>query len=71
MGSFLAIGSAIISAGLCITACYESYALITGKVPPITSIVRDKISANPHSATGISALIGLIIGWLIGHLGKY
>ncbi len=70
-GAFLAVGGATLALGLCIIATYEAYALYTGSVPPITSIIRENISAHPHAACSIFGVAGVLIGWLIGHLGKY
>ena len=71
MGTFLAAGGAATAAGLCAIACYEAYALATGRVPAITTIVRDKIGSHPRIACSIFGLAGVLVGWLIGHLGKY
>ena len=67
----MAAGGAAAALGLCAIASYEAYALSTGRVPAITTIVRDKIGANPRAACSVFGLMGVLIGWLIGHLGKY
>ncbi len=71
MGSFLAASATALSAGLTGVAAYEAYALATGKVPAITSIVRNGISRHPHYAVSVGTAVGVLVGWLIGHLGKY
>ncbi len=71
MGSFLAFSATLVSAGLTGLAAYEAYALASGRVPAITQIVRAGISRHPHYAVSIGAMAGVLVGWLIGHLGKY
>ncbi len=71
MGSFLAASAALLSAELTGLALYEAYALATGRTPAITSIVRAGIARHPHYAVSVGTVLGVLVGWLIGHLGKY
>ncbi len=66
----LASAACVLSLGLAGVAAYEAYALYTKKVPPITSIVRNKISEAPNDAVVVTGFFGILSGWLIGHLGK-
>ncbi len=68
--SLLAFGGAALSFGLMIAAIYEAYALYTGRTPPITTIVRENIAMHTHRSVWIAAAAGLLVGWLIGHLGR-
>lgn len=66
----LSATGAVLAAGLAASAVYETYALGTGTVPPITTIVRDSIAAQPHKAVMWVGFACMLSGWLIGHLGR-
>ncbi len=70
MGVELAGSGAVLAAGLCGLAVYETYALATHRVPLITYIVRGAVAKRPHMWAGIFGAAGMLAGWLIGHLGK-
>ncbi len=67
----LLCGSAVMVAiGLAMMSAYEFYALYNHQVPPITTIVRYNIARHRIKAEWITALICLLAGWLVGHLGR-
>ena len=66
----LAGSAALLALGLFIASCYEGIALVTGRTPPITDIVNGNISMHPHRSVWITGAICLIVGWLVGHLGR-
>lgn len=70
MSVLLAASGCILALGLAGLAAYETYALKTKKVPPITDIVRGNILEHPHRSIYIATSISLLTGWLIGHLGR-
>lgn len=67
-GAFLSGSAAVFVQGTALMLTYETYALTTRKVPPITAFVRhDEQDGGAHPFMLLFAVVAMIIGHLLWH----